>query len=385
MKILITSDWYYPIVNGVVRSILNLKGYLESQGHDVRVLTLSNSTDSYYLDSVYYIGSVGAGKIYPDARVTATLRNKLVLELIDWKPDVIHSQCEFSTFFIARKIANKTDAPIVHTYHTVYEDYTKYFSPSERVGKKVIGVFSRAIAEKVDTVVVPSKKTEDILLGYGVDEEKIKIIPTGIEIDDLQDKNALREKYGYGKDDKIMLYLGRLAYEKKIEELIDYFEKIDYENLRFLIVGGGPYLKKLKEYAKDNNKEIDFVGMVDPSCVKDYYQLSDIFASASQSETQGLTYFEALSNGVIALCRKDTCLEKVIIDDFNGYQYETYDEFEDKLIEYLDHEDERNEMQKNARKYAVENFSIESFGKKCEKEYERLINKVNVNENIDLF
>ena len=62
MKILITSDWYYPVVNGVVRSVLNLKEYLENQGHEVRVLTLSNTISSYKTKQVYYIGSLSAKK-----------------------------------------------------------------------------------------------------------------------------------------------------------------------------------------------------------------------------------------------------------------------------------------------------------------------------------
>ena len=60
MKILITSDWYHPVVNGVVRSILNLKSYLEDRGFDVKVLTLSNSTESYKKENVYCLF---AGKI----------------------------------------------------------------------------------------------------------------------------------------------------------------------------------------------------------------------------------------------------------------------------------------------------------------------------------
>src|SRR5699024_12144603 len=126
MKILLTSDWYYPVVNGVVRSILNLKKYLEDKGHEVKVLTLSNSRKTYKENQIYYIGSLSAGRIYPEARISPLLRNREILELINWKPDLIHSQCEFSTFIMAKKIARKTNAPLVHTYHTIYEDYTHY-------------------------------------------------------------------------------------------------------------------------------------------------------------------------------------------------------------------------------------------------------------------
>lgn len=373
MKILITSDWYYPVVNGVVRSLLNLKQYLEDQGHEVKVLTLSNSTKSFKKDQVYYIGSLGAGKVYPGARIGPHLRNKEILELIEWKPDVIHSQCEFSTFIMAKQIAKKANAPILHTYHTVYEDYTHYFSPSKRVGKKIISTLSRTIASKVDRLIVPSIKTKNILLSYGIDEDEIVVVPTGIKIDGLMDKISLREKYGYGPDDKILLYLGRLAAEKNIEELIDFYQKIKMDDLKFLIVGGGPYLSKLKKYAQNIDRKIDFIGQVDPSLVKDYYQLADIFISASKSETQGLTYYEALSNGRIALCKKDACLDGVIKNNFNGYQYEEYGEFEEFLCHVFADEHEKSQMEKNARIFALDNFSIESFGEKCEQEYEKLV------------
>lgn len=215
MKILITSDWYDPVVNGVVRSILNLKSYLEDRGFDVKVLTLSNSTESYKKGNVYYIGSLGAGKIYPEARISATLRNKFIKEIKDWKPDIVHSQCEFSTFMMATKIAKKTSCPLVHTYHTIYEDYTHYFSPSKKVGKKMISVFSKAIADRVEMIIVPSEKTREILKSYDIEDEKIKIIPTGIEMPEkLEDKNKIRDYYGFDASDKMILYLGRLAEEK---------------------------------------------------------------------------------------------------------------------------------------------------------------------------
>lgn len=375
MKILITSDWYYPVVNGVVRSLLNLKKYLEDRGHDVRILTLSNSTKSFEKDGVYYIGSLSAGKFYPEARFSTLLNDKEILKLIEWNPDIIHSQCEFSTFIMAKKIANKTNAPILHTYHTVYENYTHYFSPSKTVGKKIIVSISRAIANNVDRLIVPSVKTKNILISYGIVDDKISIVPTGIEIEDLVDKKILRSKYSFGEDDKILLYLGRLAEEKNIEELIDYYPKVSFDDLKFVIVGGGPYLNKLKKYAKKINRNIEFIGQIAPSMVKDYYQLSDVFISASSSETQGLTYYEALSNGRIALCKKDACLDGVIMDDFNGYQYESFEDFQNFLGLIFADRVKKETMEKNARSYALEHFSIEAFGKKCEEEYEKLLKK----------
>ena len=115
MKILITTDWYIPAVNGVVTSVLNLKKEMEKRGHEVRVLTLAEDGRQYKKDNVYYLKSFGIGKIYPDARAAISPKNKYVKELIWWNPDIVHSQCEFTTFYSEQKISGKCGCPIVHT------------------------------------------------------------------------------------------------------------------------------------------------------------------------------------------------------------------------------------------------------------------------------
>ena len=117
MKILITTDWYRPVINGVVTSVLNLTEQLEKRGHEVKVLTLSRNCHSYKEENVIYAGSVGMGKIYPQARVKIpVVAREYMEELLAWKPDLIHSQCEFSTFFLAKRIAGELDIPIIHTF-----------------------------------------------------------------------------------------------------------------------------------------------------------------------------------------------------------------------------------------------------------------------------
>ena len=144
MKVLITTDWYKPVINGVVTSATNLEEGLRKAGHDVRILTLSSNLHSYREGNVIYIGSVGVGMIYPNARLRARLNDPLVQELIDWRPDIVHSQCEFSTFSFAKRIARESGCPLVHTYHTVYEDFTHYFSPSIRLGHFLARKIGRA-------------------------------------------------------------------------------------------------------------------------------------------------------------------------------------------------------------------------------------------------
>lgn len=135
MKVLITTDWYKPAINGVVTSVCNLREELQQRGHEVKILTLSRTAHSYEEEGVIYMGSVNAGYIYPGARLRVSSGRELYRGIIEWNPDIVHSQCEFSTFFMAKKIAEECKTPLVHTYHTVYEDYTHYFSPLQEMGQ----------------------------------------------------------------------------------------------------------------------------------------------------------------------------------------------------------------------------------------------------------
>ncbi|MDO4594245.1 MAG: glycosyltransferase [Tissierellia bacterium] len=374
MKVLITTDSYYPVVNGVVRSTLYLKKYLEDRNIEVRVLTLSNKKSSYVKDNVYYIGSVDIGRIYPDARLSMALKSPLIKELIQFNPDIIHSQCEFSTFFMAKRIRKFVNCPIVHTYHTIYEDYTHYFSPSKKWGKFLVKRFTKAIVKRSDYVIAPTQKTKTILEKYDIDPKKIRIIPTGIKIEPL-DNIDYKQKIGF-KNQKIILYLGRLAKEKNIDWLIDSYKKIK-PDAKFIIAGFGPHSDQLKKKAEGS--DIYFAGEISPAKVIDYYRASDVFVSASTSETQGLTYLEALSAPTVAICKKDNCLDNVIIDDYNGYQFEDFEDFKKKLTDLLNNKQKRDFMKENAYRHALENFSYEAFGQKVLKLYEEAINEIEEN------
>lgn len=115
--------------------------------------------------------------------------------------------------------------------------------------------------------------------------------------------------------------------------------------------------------------------MVSPEDVNKYYQMADVFVSGSTSETQGLTYYEALANGTTALCRKDGALDGVIINGYNGYVYEDFQGFNRSLEKIMENKDFENYLSKNARSFAIEKFSVEAFGQKCENIYKKVISE----------
>ena len=386
MKVLITTDWYKTAVNGVATSVKNLEKGLKSCGAEVRILTLSPNHRSYVRGNVTFISSLNADKIYPNARVSAVAKRKLMRELIDWAPDIIHSQCEFSTFIMARYIAKRASCPIVHTYHTIYEDYTHYLFHNKRLGKNAVKTFTNHISKRVDGMIAPTDKVSELLIRYGC-HTPVWTMPTGLDLERItdnstaEDKAALRKKLGIPEGNRILIYAGRLAEEKNLDEVIRYLGDIRPEKLTFLIVGDGPSRKKTEAEIRANR--LDFAvmtGMVEPRKMRHYYGIADIFVSASRSETQGLTYIEALANGLPLLCRYDKCLENILIDGKTGYGFNSESEFGQRLETLL--ESGVEEMSQNARELVKRNYSLEKFAEDALKIYKSCITNYAPSEHV---
>ncbi|MGB4588942.1 MAG: glycosyltransferase [Clostridiaceae bacterium] len=231
MKVLITTDSYSPVINGVVTSVLNLQKELIILGHDVKILTLSENRKFSRKANVTYISSIGLGKIYPGARVAISMKNKYSRELCEWRPDIIHSQCEFSTFVIAHQLAKELGVPIIHTYHTVYEDYIHYYSPSKKIGKKAAAIFTAKVLKDTACIIAPTEKVRSLLLKYGLNQP-IKVVPTGLDLTrfvsrEQNDSNRiLREKLGISINKNILVFVGRLAKEKNWKKSYNFYQKL---------------------------------------------------------------------------------------------------------------------------------------------------------------
>lgn len=383
MKILLTTDTFRPSINGVVISVENLYKQLVKMGHEVRILTLSFSGYSYKEGDIYYIRSFNA-RIYPGARGTLSYRNRFIKEIIRWSPDIVHSHTEFCTLIHAKHIRNTLKLPHIHTYHTMYEDYLYYIFKGKLISKRrAMNIIKRLIGS-VDEIITPTQKAKKSLISYGV-SKPISIIPTGIDlskfkIDNKQLERAkeIKKSLGLKEDDKILMFLGRLGKEKNIDEIIMNVKdlKEDINNIKMLVVGGGPYMDNLKKLVKDLEIEesIIFTGMVSPEEVPIYYSLANIFVTASTSETQGLTYIEALASGLPVVCRYDEAVEGLIQNGINGYMYNTKEEFKNSIKDLINKNDDLEGLRIKAKE-SVKRFSIDVFASEVERLYSRYVRK----------
>lgn len=244
----------------------------------------------------------------------------------------------------------------------------------------MVALFSKRVLNQASYVIAPTKKVYSILTGYGV-HQPIEVVPTGIDLKrfNLQlsgdEKKRLREKHNIPIENKVLLSVGRLAKEKNLEEILTFVSTMQKDNLTLLIVGDGPYRSELENIASKLGitDKVIFVGMIPPEKIASYYQLGDVFVSASNSETQGLTYIEALANGLPALCRRDACLEDVIEDGKNGWQYDSFEQFQEVLNAMLGDQDLYRKLSYHAKEGAVRKYSSVNFAETLERLYEHTI------------
>ena len=342
MRIGLFTDTYPPFINGVSTSVDMLKKALEKKGHKVYVITVNDSSIKYDYDEekkTLKIPGLPIG-IY-DYRLSRIYPVKIINLIKGWNLDVIHSHTEFGIGIFARIFAKQFNIPLVHTYHTMYEDYTHYITHGyfEKSSKKIVEYLTKFYCETTASeLIVPTNKTYHLFKEKYKFEKNIHIIPTGIEVDrffqenvDIKLVNSLKKKLGISRNDIVIIFVGRLAEEKNIEFLLHAQEKLNlkFNNIKLLIVGDGLDKAKFENLSKELriDKSVIFTGKVAWSEIQYYYHISDIFTTASKSETQGLTVIEAMASNIVPIVIDDDAFRGTVTQGLNGFIFKNEEEY----------------------------------------------------------
>ena len=387
MRIGIFTETYTPFISGLVTSEVMLKNALEKQGHEVYVVTANLESFKYEYDEserVLKIPGLPTG-IY-DSRLTSVYPIRAVNKIKSWNLDVIHSQTEFAIGTFARLFAKQFNIPLVHTYHTLYEDYVHYITKGyfNRSSKKIVEYLTKFYCDTTATeLIVPTNKIYKLFKEKYKFEKNIHIIPTGIEVERFYQENQnekeinnLKNLLRISKKDFVILFVGRLAEEKNVEFLIRSQKELmkKHDNIKLIIVGDGPDKEKYEEYAKEIKieKNVIFTGKATWKDMPYYYHISDVFATASKTETQGLTIIEAMASNTVPLCMRDEAFQSMVTEDLNGLFFETEQEYQEKVLYLYDHRDELARYDKQARIQA-EHYSSKYYADRVIEVYQRAI------------
>lgn len=387
MRIGIFTDTYPPYINGVSTSIAMLEKGLKELGHEVFIVTVNPENMQYkYEDDERVIRIPGIPIGIYDYRLTGIYPLRAINKIKKWNLDVIHTHTEFGVGTFGRIIAKQFNIPLVHTYHTMYEDYVYYITKGyfDKSSRKIVEYLTKFYCDKTaKELIVPSKKTYDMFKEKYQFEKEIHIVPTGIDIKRFKKTNfkkeqinELKKELGIKPSDFVILFVGRIAKEKNIDLLLNSHVNIlkKHKNVKLVIVGSGPdyehYIEMSKELKIDNN--VIFTSSIPWDEIPIYYQLADVFTTASNTETQGLTLIEAMAGSIPVVCLKDKSFEDILLDNKNGMYFTSESEYVKNMNYLIENKDVLESMSEQAR-ITSEMHSIEFFAKSVLKVYENAI------------
>ena len=378
MNIVIFTDTYTPVKNGVVTSVTQLKSGLEDLGHRAIIVTL-NFKGAIQEDDVYRTISIPSF-VSKNDKIGLFSTKKIIEFLEPFEIDLVHIHTEFSMGIAGRKIARELHLPLVCTAHTMWLDYIHYLGFIGNIIKKPFLSFLKKHYLAADVITTPSIKSKNFLYNL-IHTDNIRILPNGIDKKNFLNKEvipeeieALKKSFGIQDDERVVISVGRVGEEKRIIPMLDIFKNIikTEDKVKFIVVGDGPIFEEAKEYGSDYSDKINFTGFVEWKNLYKYYPLGDVFITVSLSETHSMTMIEAMLSGVPIIARNDDSFTLLVENGKNGYLCESDEEVKEKIINTI-FDDEKLQYFSTNSKEIADSYSAENHIKMMLEAYHKAI------------
>ena len=392
MKIVIATAVYYPMINGVAVFSHNLAEGLAERGHEVLVLCPSQTGKNYTRNEngvkVTYLKSIKI-RVYPDQihdvppkkkiagislprfmyknsfRVSAFPQGEIKKALNKFRPDVVHVQVSDPIGLSVVGYARKHNIPVVTTEHNQPEVLTDPLKMPGAVKKPVnamLSMYFRNRQSKSDFVTMPTEQAIRNLLMNHKFEVPIAAVSNGVDLSNFKPGKANQEiykKYNISTDLPIVLYVGRVDPEKKLGLVLEAFSKVREKlNAEMVVVGDGVDKIRLMHEAEKLGlgESVKFLGRVLPPDLYELYKVGDVFATASEIETQGIVLIEAAATGLPLIAVDKGAVAEVCKNGENGFLCEpgNVGQIADAIFNILSDKDLREKFSKNSIKVASE-------------------------------
>ncbi|MEM0201178.1 MAG: glycosyltransferase [Candidatus Micrarchaeaceae archaeon] len=330
------TDTYMPAIDGVVSSIINFRKELESRGHSVYIFTSSKVlSNPPKMKNVFFYPGIGF-KPYPQYSVALFPYNS-ILKLSSLNIDIIHAHTPFFMGLAGMMSSKVGKYPLVGSFHTmvnnksVIKDYYPKNPQLRKLTTKYLWMYVIFFYKKCNAITTPSNTISQMLIRHGLNN--VNTIPNTVDPKLFNRKVSgmkIRHSLGIKDNDKVILYVGRLSKEKKLEVLLKsakYLKK--NKKLKFLIAGSGPAEIYYKGMAKRLQLEnVKFLGSIKRENLPEVYASSDVFCIPSTFETQGIVALEAMAMGKPVVCADYLALKELVSDGKNGEKFKPGDYIE---------------------------------------------------------
>lgn len=381
MRIGIFTDSFKPYTSGVVTSICTFRDELIKLGHEIYIFAPSypNYQESEVNVFRYYSLPSPTNKDYTLAVPVYPGMNRLLRKL---DLDIIHVHSPGTLGRVGMHYARRNRIPLVFTYHTLYDQYVHYVPIPQELAKEMTIKYSINFCNHCDQVIVPSKEVEEILKGQQI-KTPISVIPTGVPLHKFSgSKNEwLRENYEIPKQNKILLFVGRLTKEKNLDFLIKAFAmvKATMPDTTLAIIAQGPLESDLKKLVQKKGlslqTDVIFTGALPFETLVEAYYSADLFVFSSVTETQGLVLIEAMAAGLPVVAVSAYGVQDMVDSGINGELTALeLEEFSQAIVKVLSKQELYEKYQKNAILKA-DSLSATNMAKKLHDVYEDLDSK----------
>ena len=266
-------------------------------------------------------------------------------------------------------VMRKTKLPCIMTTHYILD--FKGNKLIESLYQRVIKWVTRSTAKKVDKIICVNEDYIPIYTSWGIDRDKLVYIPNGIDT----------EKFSPGKSDikkklkckSLLVFWGRLGYQKNIQILIKAFKNINTPDTKMVIIGKGPDIKKLKTLT-NGDKNIIFTGYLSDNELLNYARGADVAVLPSRAESWGLVIGEAMACGLPVISSNVGKAGELLGGDRGLIlKRDTVSELSEKIDYLLNNKQIAKEMSIRSRKFIIENYGWDEVAQKTEELYKTLI------------
>ncbi|GCF08287.1 glycosyl transferase family 1 [Dictyobacter arantiisoli] len=297
MRVAIITENFLPKLDGVTRTVSRLLEHLQLHGHHALLMGPESGMIEYAGAEI--IGTAGLPlPFYPELKFNF-FRPLFMRRLIEFRPDIVHVVDPVILGATGLAAARVLNIPIVSSYHTNLAAYCGYFGFP--LLTRPMWLYNRFIHNQCALTFCPSNSTATMLNRQGFGQ--VRIWPRGVDrtlFHPQRRSEALRASWLQDRpapqDKTILLYVGRVSWEKNLRLLIQAYRQIDHSRCHLVIVGQGPaYVEVEQELSQ---VPVTFTGYLSGTELATAYASADIFAFPSYTETFGQVVLEAMSSGL---------------------------------------------------------------------------------------
>jgi len=388
MKILIATDTYYPDVNGAAYFTYRLATILAKRGHNVFVMCPSQSFKNTVSNdkgvTVYGIRSISI-PVYQNFRISPLFISRTIRGAVEEiSPDIVHIQNHFLIGKQAVSAAKKLGIPVIGTNHFMPENLVHYLhlpETAERWLRKFAWRECIRIFRQLDFVTTPTKTAVALLKNAGFSKD-VMPISCGIDLDRFKPTNDgayLERRFAIPTDKPVLLYVGRLDKEKRIDLILRALPDIlRVTSVHLVLAGIGKEKQKLEELTEKLGiqKAVTFTGFVPDEDLQNIYRIADIFVIAGIAELQSIVTMEAMASGLPVVAVNAMALPELVHDGENGYLFSDGDKqmLAEKIIAILTNQTMRTQMSKKSLEI-IKDHDINKIIEKYESIYNEIINR----------